>query len=162
MSGAAHADRTAKFQHAIKHLDCDFHLHTDDVRLHANATHPQCRACSVQSPHDSDVRFRTRTALKTWARSYAPSPMNEAGASSKMARHENQYSTFRLAPFSLADNAKPCRHALGPLHEPSTLPHSESVLHLDSHSQTHPRLPAPSPKRLRHRQRRMQMNESKD
>ena len=26
MSGDAHADRTAKFQHAIKHLDCDFHL----------------------------------------------------------------------------------------------------------------------------------------
>ena len=26
MSGDVHADRTAKFQHAIKHLDCDFHL----------------------------------------------------------------------------------------------------------------------------------------
>src|SRR5208282_2835638 len=26
MSGDAHADRTAKFQHAIKHLDRDFHL----------------------------------------------------------------------------------------------------------------------------------------
>ena len=26
MSGDAHANRTANFQHAIKHLDCDFHL----------------------------------------------------------------------------------------------------------------------------------------
>ena len=134
MSGDAHADRTAKFQHVIKHLDRDFHLtqatcvftrtqripngalvasnrrfdfrtsivagrflpiHTPMFIYRTKVRIPLGRngRCVVPArlpcmeSDESDVRISDANGFENIGSIYAPSPMNEAGASSNCSNN---------------------------------------------------------------------------